>query len=321
MSWPELKYQDWKQTYETLHRWIQIAGKVKLTKEPWVNHSWHSVFYVTSSGLSSLGIPLGDQNFSIEFDFILHQVVLQLSDGRRSAHPLQSESVADFYRRFLDSLQELGLECEFVTHPCELEDAEPFADDTQHCTYHPEQAHAWWQALVAVNNVFKVYRSGFIGKSSPVQFYWGSFDLSVTRFSGRRAPEHPGGIPHLPDVVVKEAYSHEEITCGFWPGNEIYPQAAFFSYAYPAPEGYERAKVQPATAFFHPQLKEFILPYEDVRQSASPATTLMGFILSTYEAGATLGRWNRHELEESPFPWAGGHPSAVHGPEPEVRSW
>lgn len=303
MSWPELDYQNWKPTYETLHRWIQIAGKAKMSLEPWVNHSWHSVFYVTARGLSSLGIPLGERELSIEFDFITHRLLLQTSDGRQTIHPLRDESVRDFYRQFMGALDELEVHCEFSDRPCELETAEPFDEDTRHHTYDPVQVEAWWRTLVAVNNVLKSYRSRFVGKSSPVQFYWGSFDLSVTRFSGRRAPDHPGGIPHLPDVVVKEAYSHEEITCGFWPGNGLYPHAAFFSYAYPQPRGFEHAEVQPRAAFFHPELREFILPYEDVRLADDPAAALMSFALSTYRTAADLAGWDRAALETLPFPW------------------
>lgn len=243
----------------------------------------------------------GDKNFSIEFDFIKHRLEIQVSDGRRFSFPLENENVASFYDKVMGALDELGIETHFQPAPNELEDAAPFAEDTEHNVYVPEHAHACWQIFVPVTNILKKFRARFIGKCSPVHFFWGGFDLALTRFSGRRAPMHPGGVPHLADRVTREAYSHEVSSVGFWPGNDIYPQAAFYSYAYPAPEGYSSAHVKGPGVFYHPKLREFLLPYDEVRNSADPEDTILEFAQSAYEAAADLGRWDRHALEDSPF--------------------
>lgn len=300
-SWPQLDYASWKDTCETLHLWTQIVGKVRLSKEPWANHSWYSTLYVTPRGLGTSAISDGDKNFSVEFDFISHRLEFQLSDGRCRVFTLQNEEVASFYQRVMSTLGELDIEAHFSPTPNETDDATPFFADTRHKTYNPDQANAFWRSLVPINNILKIFRSRFIGKCSPVHFFWGSFDLAVSRFSGRPAPPHPGGVPHLPNRVAREAYSHEVSSCGFWPGSGVYPQAAFYSYIYPAPEGFASAKIKGPGAFFHPQLREFVMPYDEVRKSADPAEAILDFAQTTYEAAADLAHWDRHALEDSAY--------------------
>lgn len=301
LTWPTLEYSEWKDTYETLHRWVQIVGKLRLCKSPWCNHSWNSTLYVTSRGLSTSAIPLGQRSLTVDFDFHDHQLIFQDSLGKNFVLLLQNETVASFYERFLEALKIMDVEATFDPSPNEVADGTPFAQDTFHQTYNPLHAHQCFQVLVRVNNVFQEFRTDFVGKSSPVHFFWGSFDLAVTRFSGRRAPEHPGGVPHLSNEVVREAYSHEVMSCGFWPGNEMFPHAAFYSYAYPEPERFSRAKVVPPEAYYHQNLHEFILPYETVRTSLEPAATLMSFLESSYRVAANLGNWDRDMLEVSPY--------------------
>jgi len=302
-SWPDLDYQQWKNTYETLHRWCQIVGKLKLNKYPCTNHSWHSALYITPRGISTMAVPDGNRNFSIEFDFIDNKLIFLSSDQRQAEFELKNESVASFYRRFLNALNKLDIKAHLDPHPNELADNIPFDQDTIHRTYVPKHALHAWQIMVRVSNVMTIFRSNFIGKSSPVHFFWGSFDLALTRFSGRTAPEHPGGVPHLPDVVVKEAYSNEVSSCGFWPGNELYPHAAFYSYAYPEPEGFNRASLLssllPAGAFYHDTLKEYILPYSEVLKSENPEKLILNFFESTYRAACDFGKWDKDSLEKS----------------------
>ncbi len=300
VSWPSLKYSEWKPTYETLHRWLQIVGKLRLYKSPWINHSWGSTFYVTSRGLTTSAIPLGDRSLTVDFDFLNHQLVFEDSFGKFLSIPLQDESVASFYNQVQECLIVLEITPTFEASPNELVDSTPFALDKTHGTYNPEHAHRCWQIMVRVSNVLLQYRSNFVGKSSPVHVFWGSFDLAVTRFSGRRAPEHPGGVPHLSDEVVREAYSHEVMSCGFWPGNEIFPEAAFYAYAYPEPNGFPKARIIPPEAFYHQDLHEFILPYEIVRSAMDPAGILLSFFETSYRAAANLADWDRDLLEFSP---------------------
>lgn len=300
-QWPPLPYQEWKETRDTLHRWIQIVGKVRTTKVPWTNHSWNSTLYVTSKGLTTSLIPDGPRSFSLDFDFIQHQLQILTSDGDARVLHLKNESVASFYDRFNNLMSNLGITFHFSARPDEVPDPIPFHADEVHHTYNKEQAYRFWQTLVRVEQVLHEFRSLFVGKCSPVHFFWGSLDLAVTRFSGRRAPEHPGHIPNLSDDVVKEAYSHEVSSCGFWPGNELIPYPAFYSYAYPQPAEFEKLEVPVSGAFFHPVLREFILPYEDVRTSSNPKLKLFLFLQSTYENAANLGRWDRDLLEDSPF--------------------
>ncbi len=299
-SWPKLDYSEWKATYETLHRWLQIVGKLRLCKSPWTNHSWNTTFYITSRGLTTSAIPLNDRVLTVDFDFIEHQLIFQDSLGKNFSILLQSESVASFYSRFLEALTAMEVEPTFDPHPNEVSDATAFYEDSTHATYDPFHVHQCFQVLVRAHNVLLDFRSNFVGKSSPVHFFWGSFDLAVTRFSGRRAPEHPGGVPHLSNEVVREAYSHEVMSCGFWPGNELYPQAAFYAYAYPEPQGFSKAKINPPEAFYHQDLHEFILPYDYVRTSTDPTSVLMNFLDSSYRAAANIGGWDRDILEVSP---------------------
>ena len=298
--WPRLSYTEWKPTYETLHRWIQIVGKLRLCKSPWVNHSWGSALYVTSRGLTTSAIPLGERNLTVDFDFIKHELSFLDSVGRTFILPLRNESVASFYGRFLDAMKLFEVTPDFLESPNELMDATPFHDDLTHCTYDREHAHNAFQVLVRVSNILQEYRAGFIGKSSPVHLFWGSFDLAVTRFSGRTAPEHPGGIPHLPDTVAREAYSHEVMSCGFWPGNDLYPKAAFYAYAYPEPPGFATIAV-PGEAYYHKDLREFILDYEAVVASEDPAGLIREFFQTVYYGCADSGRWDRVLVEESPY--------------------
>lgn len=296
-QWPSLPFQEWKDTYATLHMWTQIVGKIRLVQTPWINHSWHTTLYLTSRGLTTSPIPYGNRIFEIYFDFIDHKLLIQTNDGGTKTISLVPRSVADFYNELFAKLAELKLQVKIHTTPNEVATPIPFEEDFEHASYDAEYANRFWRALVQADRVFKRFRARFIGKCSPVHFFWGSFDLAVTRFSGRRAPEHPGGIPHLPDWVTREAYSHEVSSCGFWPGSEQIPEPVFYSYAYPEPEGYSSAMVQPGGAGYNSELREFIFPYDEVRQSASPDEALLEFLQSSYEAAADFGGWNRSELE------------------------
>jgi hypothetical protein len=295
--WPALDYAAWKPTADTLHMWTQIVGKVRLTLTPWVNHSWHVTLYVTARGLTTSPIPHGRRSFEIRFDFVDHQLVIECTDGSRRTIPLQPMSVADFYQQLMRALAEMDLHVQISATPNEVEHPKPFAEDREHASYDPEYANRFWRVLLQSDRVFKIFRSEFLGKCSPVHFFWGSFDLAVTRFSGRTAPPHPGGVPHLPDDVAREAYSHEVSSCGFWPGSDAMPQPVFYSYAYPAPDGFADAQVLPAAASWNATFREFILRYEDVRTAPSPDETLLQFLRSTYEAAARLGNWDRAALE------------------------
>lgn len=299
-TWPELKYETWKDTLQTLQRWIQIVGKIRLSKSPWVNHAWHATLYVTETGLTTSIIHDQATSFAIDFDFSSHFLRVSRSDGRSMTLPLRAQPVASFYDQCLGTLADLDITAHIHDKPNELLDATPFSTDKTHRTYDPEYAKRFWQILLQSDRVMKQFRSRFVGKVSPVHFFWGSFDLAVTRFSGRLAPEHPGGVPHLPDLVAREAYSHEVSSCGFWPGNEIFPEAAFYSYAYPKPNGFEAARM-PKGAYFHDGLKEFLLPYDVVRKTSSPDQLLLDFFQSSYEAAADLGQWDRGVLEPGPY--------------------
>src|SRR4030095_12073883 len=297
-QWPALHFAEWKDTAVTLHMWTQIIGKIRLTLSPWTNHSWHVTLYVTSRGLTTSPIPHGSVTFEIQFDFIDHQLLIDKSDGARRTIPLKPQSVAEFYRAVMKTLSDLELPVTINTLPNEIENPIPFDQDEEHRSYDREYANRFWRVLVQSDRVFKEFRSRFCGKCSPVHFFWGSFDLAVTRFSGRPAPAHPGGIPHLPDAITREAYSQEVSSLGFWPGNDQIPTALFYSYAYPSPDGFADAKVKPAATSFHPQLREFILPYEDVRRAESPDDMILEFAQSTYDAASTMAKWDRAALEE-----------------------
>lgn len=296
-AWPSLPLEDWRETCATLHLWTQIVGKVRLAQSPWVNHSWHATLYVTVRGLTTSPIPHGRRTFQVDFDFADHRLTVQSSDGRASVVALEPQSVAAFYRRLMASLDELDLHVTIHPKPNEVADPIRFDQDDARRPYDREYANRFWRVLVQADRVFKEFRARFIGKSSPVHFFWGASDLAVTRFSGRRAPEHPGGIPNLPDWVTREAYSHEVSSCGFWPGGGAVPYAAFYAYAYPEPAGFADAPVEPGGAFYSTDLREFILPYDLVRQSAHPEQTLLRFLQTSYEAAADLGKWDRTALE------------------------
>ena len=301
-AWPDLPLAAWSETYATLHLFTQIVGKVRLTQCPWVNHSWDVTLYVTARGLTTSLIPYGVRAFQIEFDFVDHELRVLSSDGAIGGFPLQPQSVATFYARLMAELGKLGLELTISRKPNEVADPIRFDQDEVHKAYDREYVARFWRILVQSDRVFKEFRARFVGKSSPVHFFWGAPDLAVTRFSGRTAPPHPGGVPHLPDAIVREAYSHEVSSCGFWPGGGPIPYPVFYSYAYPEPAGFPEALVAPRSAFYSAELREFILPYDAVRQSPSPDQTLLEFLQTTYEAAADLGNWDRGALERRSDP-------------------
>jgi len=304
-TWPSLPLEAWSDTYATLHRWMQIVGKVRLTQSRWINHSWHVTLYVTARGLTTSAIPYGERSFQIDFDFVDHELIVRASDGRSARFALEPQSVAFFYARLMAELATLDLPVSIHPVPNEVPDAVRFDQDEAHCAYDRVYANRFWRILVQADRVFTEFRARFVGKCSPVHLFWGAPDLAVTRFSGRRAPEHPGGIPHLPDWVAREAYSHEVASCGFWPGGGSIAYPAFYAYAYPAPAGFANASVKPADAFYSRDYGEFILPYDVVRQSPSPEATLLEFLQSTYEAAANLGKWDRAALERDHDPRPG----------------
>jgi hypothetical protein len=294
---PELPYAAWKDTCQTLQLWTQIVGKIRLARTPWLNHSWHVTLYVTARGLTTSPIPDGARTFQIDFDFVDHVLWIRTSDGHFRQVVLKPITVAEFYGDVLHALSELGIAVRINGKPSEIPDAVPFTEDRVHASYDRDYANRFWRVLSASNEVFTQFRTGFLGKASPVHFFWGSFDLAVTRFSGRSAPRHPGGVPNLPDNVAQEAYSHEVSSAGFWPGSGAIDYPAYYSYAYPAPEGFAAAPVRPAQAFFSKDLGEFILPYDAVRTASDPRAVLMDFLQSTYDAAADLGQWDRKALE------------------------
>jgi len=296
-AWPDLPLSAWSDTCATLHLWTQIVGKIRLTQSPWVNHSWHVTLYTTTRGLTTSPIPYGLRTFQLDFDFLAHELTIQASDGGHADLPLEPQSVASFYRRLMHEMDRLDLHVDIHTKPNEMSDAVRFDQDESHAAYDREFANRFWRILVQADRVLKQFRARFIGKCSPVHFFWGAADLAVTRFSGRRAPEHPGGIPNLPDRVTREAYSHEVSSCGFWPGGGAIAYPAFYSYAYPEPPGFSDAAVTPAAAFYSRDLHEFILPYDAVRRAQSPDEVLLEFLQATYEAAANLARWDRAALE------------------------
>ena len=296
VTWPALPYPAWRDTATTLHLWTQIVGKVRLALTPWVNHSWQVPLYVTARGLGTSPIPFRDETFEIDFDLIGHGLLVRTSRGTERTIPLEPQTVSDFYRRVIDLLDDMGMGVRIGDMPNEIANPVPFSRDRSHASYDAAAAHAFWRVLLQADRLFKLFRSGFLGKVSPVHFFWGSFDLAVTRFSGRAAPPHPGGVPSLPDAVAREAYSHEVSSAGFWPGNEAFPQAAFYSYAYPQPSGFREARV-PRAAHFEESLGEFILPYEAVHTAADPDALVLEFLTSTYAAAADAGRWDRAALE------------------------
>ncbi len=309
-AWPDLPYGAWKQTCETLQLWTQAVGKVRLALTPWLNHSWHVPLYLSPRGLTTS--PIYDKNrcFEILFDFNRHILEIITSDGGGSQFALEPRTVAGFYEALIVELGKAGIHAVINELPCEIPGAIPFSRDLVHNAYDPEFVHRFWKVLLQADRILKQFRTGFIGKCSPVHFFWGSFDLAVTRFSGRRAPPHKGGVPGLSDAVVREAYSHEVSSAGFWPGGAGIDYAAFYSYAYPEPAGFRSHAIEPGAAFFSEALGEFLLPYDAVRNAADPDATLLAFLNSTYEAAAQNGNWDRSALER-PF----GIPGVVKPPQ------
>ncbi len=297
--WPELSYPAWRETAATLQLWTQIVGKIRLALTPWLNHGWHVPLYVSARGLSTSPMPAGREILEIEFDFIAHRLHVRTSRGDERALPLRPQSVAQFYEDLIGLLGEIGIRVSINEMPNEVPDPIRFSEDRVHAAYDANAAHRFWRVLLQADRVFKVFRSGFLGKASPVHFFWGSFDLAVTRFSGRHAPAHPGGVPGLPDAVTREAYSHEVSSAGFWPGSDAYPHAAFYSYAYPEPPGFRDVKILPGS-FFDATLGEFILPYDALRQGPDPDGMLLDFLSATYAAAADAGGWDRAALDCDP---------------------
>jgi hypothetical protein len=298
--WPELPTASWRDTCATLQLWTQIVGKIRLAKSPWLNHSWHVALYVTPRGLTTSPVPDGARTFQIDFDLVDDRLRIATSDGAQRHFALAGHSVANFHAATLAALGELGIAVTIDEIPNELPDPIKFSEDTAHASYDADAVRRFLQILVNSDRVFKQFRTGFLGKASPVHFFWGSFDLAVTRFSGRRAPRHPGGVPHLPDAVAHEAYSHEVSSAGFWPGSGAIDYPAFYSYAYPEPSGFRATKVRPDAAFFSEALGEFILPYDVVRTAADPDKALLDFLQSSYEAAANAAKWDRDALECDP---------------------
>ncbi len=297
IRWPALPYDEWREAASTLHLWLQVVGKIRLEHTPWLNHSWHVTLRTSARGLHT-GLMWHERTaFDIELDFIDHRLVIRLDGGRVSALPLRPQSTASFYRTLMSALADMGVPVSINTVPNELPDPIPFELDEVHRSYDPEYIHRYWRVLVQATRVFEQFRARFIGKCSPVHFFWGSAGLAVTRFAGRAAPPHPGGVPNLPDWVAREAYSHEVSSAGFWAGGDAYPHAVFYSYAYPEPPGFSDATVSPASAHYDPTLREFVLPYDEVRTAKSPDATLLDFLQSTYDAAADLAAWDRRALE------------------------
>ncbi len=296
-KWPKLDFDKWKDTLYTVQMWTQIVGKIRLRNLPWLNHSWHTTLYVSPTGLTTNSINCGDGLFQIDFDFVDHQLIIQTSNGVKQIMKLYPRSVASFYNELMQNLEAAGIKTSIHASPNEVDPAIPFDEDEVHCSYDASQINTFWKALIKVNTVFTSFRARFTGKCSPVHFFWGSFDLAVTRFSGRTAPPHPGGAPNVPLRVMQEAYSHELSSCGFWPGNEQLPEAVFYAYCYPSTPDFSKQPVAPEAAYFSAQMGEFILPYEAVRLSSDPEEALLQFMQSTYEAAANTANWDRVALE------------------------
>ena len=294
--WPSLPLDAWRDTYATLHMWTQIIGKVRLALAPMINHWWQVTLYVTSRGLTTSPMPYGTRTFQIEFDFLDHHLRVETSDGDRRSFTLAPRSVAEFYSETMAALKSLGIAVSIWSTPVEVEDRTPFEQDDKHAAYDKDYAQRFWRVLVQTDRILTEFRSRFIGKVSPVHFFWGACDMAVTRFSGRSAPEHPGA-PNLARFVAREAYSHEVSSCGFWPGGGAVAMPVFYAYAYPEPEGFKEYPIQPREAFYSPEMREFMLPYDTVRTAPSPDSVLLAFLQSTYEAAANLSKWERAKLE------------------------
>jgi hypothetical protein len=295
-TWPSLPFAEWRESCATLHMWTQVVGKIRLAQAPWVNHWWQVPLYVTSRGLTTSPVPYGERVFQIGFDLIDHRLTIETGEGAADGFALRPMTVAEFHEDLMKRLRGLGLDIRIWTTPVEVPDPIPFEKDTVHAAYDPDYANRFWRILVQADRVLTAFRGRFLGKASPVHFFWGSFDLAVTRFSGRPAPQHPGA-PNVADKVTREAYSHEVSSCGFWPGAPGFERPVFYSYAYPSPSGFADAPVRPAAGFFSRELGEFLLPYDAVRQAAAPDAALLAFLQSTYDAAATLAHWDRAGLE------------------------
>jgi hypothetical protein len=298
-TWPTLPLEGWADTYATLHLWTQIVGKIRLVTTPPINHCWNVTLYVTARGLTTGPMPHGERTFQIDFDFLDHELRVAASDGATGSVPLRPQSVAAFYRGLSEGLDRLGLSVRIHKKPNEVAEPIPFDRDERHAAYDPDAAQRFWRVLQQSDRVFQRFRARFIGKCSPVHFFWGAPDLAVTRFSGRPAPVHPGGVPGLPDRVTRDAYSHEVSSAGFWPGGGPIAYPAYYSYAYPEPPGFAQAPVEPAAAFYSTDLREFLLPYDAVRTAASPDDALLAFLQSTYEAAANAAAWDRRAVERA----------------------
>jgi hypothetical protein len=296
LTWPELPLAEWRATYATLHMWSQIVGKTRLALAPMENHWWQVALYLTARGLTTSAMPYGGRSVEVQFDFIAHQLQIHVSDGSQHSFALTSMTVAEFFSQYMAALHELGIDPAIYASPVEVVTAIPFAQDHEHAVYDAHAAHQCWSIILNTQRVMKLFRGAFTGKQSPAHFFWGSFDLACTRFSGRRAPRHPGGAPHCPDWVMVEAYSHECSSCGFWPGDEN-AQPAFYAYAYPEPKGYAACSVEPAAACYDSTAREFLLPYESLRAALDPDEVLLRFFQTTYAAAADLGRWDRAALD------------------------
>jgi hypothetical protein len=294
--WPELPLKKWIDTYTTLHMWTQIIGKIRLILSPFINHWWNTTFYVTPRGLTTSSIPYNDQYFQIDFDFIVHRMIIETTDSSTKTIALRARSVADFFKETMSALSSLGISVTIWTTPVEVQDRTPFEKNYKHSSYDPEYAQRFWRILVQASRIFTIFRSRFTGKASPVHFFWGAFDLAATRFSGRTAPIHPG-VPNCGRFVMIDAYSHELSSCGFWPGGGPVDEPAFYAYAYPEPKGFKNYRIQPPGAFYQQEMGEFILPYDLVRKAKSPDDLLLSFLQSTYEAAAINAKWDRLALE------------------------
>ncbi|MHC4783003.1 MAG: DUF5996 family protein [Planctomycetota bacterium] len=303
--WPEIPFADWRDTLATLHMWTQIVGKIRMVQSPWLNHSWHVTLYVTPRGLTTGTIPHTQRTFCIDFDFIDHRLFIRSSDGDIVTLPLETQDTADFYQAVMNTLDRIGFPVTISAIPNEVENPIPFAEDRVHRTYDAEATNRFWRVLVQSDRVFNEFRARFSGKSSPVHFFWGSFDLAVTRFSGREAPDHPGGLPNMPLWVAQEAYSHEVSSAGFWPGSDAFPEPIYYSYAYPSPEGFAEAKAGPADAYWSSELGEFILPLDAVRSARDPDKVLLEFLQSTFDSAKQLESWELNNYRRRHFPQVG----------------
>lgn len=298
-TWPELDFNRYQGTLETLHQWLQIVGKVRLKTMPWQNHSWHTTLYVSSNGFSTHGIPHDGRIFEIDFDFRRHKLLIQCSNAVSQKMDLKPRTVASFYEELMEKLRSIGVAPRLHARPNEMEPAIPFAENTAHTEYDPEMAATLWQSMLKVNGVFNQFRTEFVGKASPVHLFWGAFDLAVTRFSGQGAPLHPGGMPNMPLEVMQEAYSQEVSSAGFWPGSKDSPMPVFYAYSYPIGEGFGEQKILPPQAFYSKEMGEYFLKYDDVRNADDPERTLYDFLQTTYEATVNTSNWDRKKLEKS----------------------